>query len=127
MRLIITFVSTDNVGGEFTAPPPTCPCDTITFECTVAGDTNGGTWWRLDDGSTSCTLLHEDTSIIDHCSVFTAMFENTSATSFPTTLSSTATPALNGTLVECLGPSSGSAIVGSSTIQIIGKCVSYSL
>ena len=88
MRLIITFVSTDNVGGEFTAPPPTCPCDTITFECTVAGDTNGGTWWRLDDGSTSCTLLHEDTSIIDHCSVFTAMFENTSATSFPTTLSS---------------------------------------
>ena len=123
MRLIMTFVSTGDVVGQFIPPPPTCPFDTITFECTVAGD-NGVTFWRLDGGSTSCILLHRDTSVTSVCNVFTAMFENTSTNFFPTTLSATASPALNATLVECLGPAFPGTIVGDSTIEIIGKCVS---
>lgn len=108
--------------GQFVAPPPTCPCDTITFECTVAGNTSGVTWWRLNGGSSSCTLLHRDrdTSVTSTCNNFTAMFENTSATSFPTSLSGTATLMLDGTLVECLGPTFPGNVVGSSIVQIIG-------
>ena len=48
----------------------------------------------------------------------------TSATSFTSTLSGTATPALNGTLVECFGPAlsrDAGNVVGNSTLQIVGQ------
>ena len=48
----------------------------------------------------------------------------TSATSYSSTLSATATPELDGTLVECFGPTSNVTDagnrVGNSTIKIIG-------
>ena len=47
----------------------------------------------------------------------------TNATSFSSTLSGTATPALNGTLVECSGmlPRDAEIMVGNSTLQILGQ------
>ena len=54
-------------------------------------------------------------------------FGPTNATSFSSTLSGTATPALNGTLVECFGPRlarDAENMVGNSTLQILGQyCV----
>ena len=48
----------------------------------------------------------------------------TNATSFTSTLSGTADPALNGTLVECFGPANnvdpGNRVNG-STLEILGK------
>ena len=121
------FPGTSNVAGQFIAAPPTCPGDTICFECTVAGDTNGVTFWRVDGGSSSCTLLHWDTSVTSTCNAFTAMIETVSASSFLSTLSGTATPELDGTLVECIGPNVPGTTVGSGTIQITGLCVSGKL
>lgn len=117
------FASIDDVAGQFTAPPSTCPCDTITFECIVAGNASGATFWCLDNASSVCTLVHDNISDTNICRGFSAMFaiENTSNTSFSTSLSGTATPALNGTWVECFGPSHRGPIVGNSTIQIVGQ------
>jgi len=119
ISLIINFASIDHVAGQFTAPPPRCPCDNITFGCTVDGGADGVTFWRLCGGSSSCTLLHEHTSDTSDCIGFKAMFESTSDTSFSSSLSGTATLVLDGKLVECIGPSH-MHIVGNGTIQIIG-------
>ena len=55
----------------------------------------------------------------------------TNATLFTSTLKATATPALNGTLVECFGPafSRGAGnLVGNSILQILGElCHSFNL
>ena len=48
----------------------------------------------------------------------------TNATSFSSTLSGTAIPALDGTLVECFGRDAGQDVenmVGNSTLQILGQ------
>ena len=101
--------------GQFTPAPPTCPGETFTFTCNITGDSNGITIWRVggnatwsEGGNRECPLIHRtsSTSICGPSNVFTANsgteFEP-SATSFTSTLSGTATPALNGTLVECFG------------------------
>lgn len=122
IRLTMNFASIDDVTGRFIAPPATCPCHNLTFECTVPAFNEsepGGTFWRLDGGNSSCTLLHEDTSVNSICDPFIAMFTNTTNSSFLTSLNGTAKPAMDGTLVECIGPEHGS-IVGNSTIQIVG-------
>ena len=49
----------------------------------------------------------------------------TTATSFTSTLSGTAAPALNGTLVECFGPANDvdpGNLVGNSNLKIVGEC-----
>ena len=114
-----------DAAGQFTAPPPTCPSDTFTFRCTVTGDNTGDTIWRVG-GSSGCRLEHSDTGVTDACGpgdVFIAMFENTSAISFSSTLSGTATTELNGTLVECFGPLfnfDAGNMVGNGILQIVG-------
>ena len=118
------------VAGQFFPAPPTCPGRTITFRCTVNG--SGTTIWRVGGSSDLCTLAHVSTSS-DSCGpsgrndAFTASpeagFGLTSATSFTSTLSGTATPVLNGTLVECFGPASSLYTgnrIADSTINVLG-------
>ena len=120
----------DDVAGQLTASPPTCPGDTFTFTCTVTGDRNGITIWRVG-GSSVCTLVHRSTSssICGPRGVFTARSGTgfgTNATSYSSTLSGTASPMLNSTLVECFGPANNvqpGNRVGSSALQILGWLV----
>ena len=125
----ISYVS-GHVTGQFTAAPPTCPGDTFTFICTVAG--SGTTLWRVNGSSNLCSLAHISAGTISICMPsgashpFTATPESGFGTSgpFTSTLSATADPVLNGTLVECFGPAvtldSGNR-VGSSIIKIVGQ------
>jgi len=105
------------------------------FTCNVTGDRNGVTTWRVD--GSECLLPHSTASASSNCGpgqVFTATavsgFEMPSATSFLSTLSGTATSALDDTLVECFGPDLARQhgnMVGNSTLQILGKfpsCIS---
>ena len=117
-----------DVTGQLTPVPPTCPGDTFTFSCTVTGDINGVTIWRVG-GRILCVLVHRATSIAVCGNTFTARPETgfgTSGPSFTSTLSGIADPALNGTLVECFGPGNsvdpGNTVNG-STLWIIGKYV----
>ena len=50
----------------------------------------------------------------------------TNATSFTSTLSGTAAPALNGTMVECFGPANNvnpGNLVGKGILKLKGQCV----
>ena len=117
-----------DAAGQFTAARPTCPGDTFTFRCSVSGNINGVTIWRVG-GSIECILVHSATSIAVCGNVFTARPEagfGTNGLSFSSTLSGTANPALNGTLVECFGPANNvdpGNRVGGSTLQIIGQYI----
>lgn len=118
-----------DVAGQFTAALPTCPGDTFTFRCTVNGDVNGFTIWRVDRSS-ECVLAHRSTSPSANCgqsNAFIARSETgfgTNGPSFSSTLSGTAIPALNGTQVECFGPANnvdlGNRISG-SILGILGQ------
>ena len=117
-----------DVAGQLTATLPTCPGYNVTFRCTVTGDMNGITIWRVNRSS-DCNLVHRITSssICGQNDIFTARSGSgfgTSTTSFTSTLSGTATPVMNGILVECFGPANtvdpGNRING-STIQIPGQ------
>ena len=117
--------SPGDVGGQFTAAPPTCPSDTITIRCTVGGDSTGTTFWRVGgSGGSICALSHSTPTVITTCgSVFTARFDTTNATSFSSILSGTATTELDGTLVECFGPAFSQDAgnrVGNGIVQTIG-------
>ena len=101
------------------------------FTCTVTGDMSGTTIWRVNDSSKWCTLPHVSTggtscSSSEGSHAFTAIPGTefgTSATSYSSTLSGTATSALNGTLVECFGPAVKTELwnrVGMGTILIVG-------
>ena len=87
------------------------------------------TTWRVDESS-QCPLLHSSSSVISTCgsgNAYTATSGTgfgTSATSFSSALSVTATPALNGTLIECFGPGTVGDLgntVGGSTFRILGQ------
>ena len=121
--------SPGDVAGQFTAASPTCPGDTFTFRCNVTGDMSGETTWRVD-GSSQCILVHTFTSspICGPSDVFRARsgtgFGMIGATLFSSTLSGTAFPTLNDTLVECFGPANNvdpGNRVGSNTLQILGQ------
>ena len=125
------FNSLGDVTAQFTAAPPTCPGDTFTFRCTVTGDMNGVTIWRVG-GSSECLLGHGTIDGPRPCgsgSPFTVITGSgfgpgTNATSFSSTLSGTASPTLDGTLVECFGPGlarDGGNRVGNSLLQISGQ------
>ena len=90
---------------------------------------NGYTIWRVG-GSSECPMLHRSTSfsICGPGDVFTARpgtgFGIPGATSFTSTLSSTATSTLNGTLIECFGPANNvdpGNRVGGSNLSILGQ------
>ena len=132
------YFSSGDVAGQFIPAPSACSGNTLTFRCTVAGI--GTTLWRVNGSSNLCTLVHLSTST-DTCGpsgridTFTAIPETgfgTSGPSYSSSLSGTASSALDGTLVECFGPvsslDSGNR-VGSSTIQVLGKiqaaCLTY--
>ena len=115
--------------GQLTGPPPTCPGGIFTFICTVTSDINGITIWRVNSSNSNlCVLSHILTGTISTCGtshLFTAISETGFGANgpFTSTLSATADPVLDGTLVECFGPAAtvdpGNK-VGSSTIQIVG-------
>jgi len=119
-----------DVAGQFTAAPPTCPGDIFTFRCTVTGDMSGITIWRVG-GSSECLLSHSTAGTTSTCgpadNTFTARSVTgfgTNATSFSSTLSSTATSTLDRTVVECFGPAlsrDAENRVGNSLLQISGQ------
>ena len=123
-----SFSSTVDVTGQLTVSP-TCPGHTFNFNCTVTGDMSGVTTWRLN-GSIECNLLLRSDSIStcngsDNFRAMPGAGFGTTATSFTSTLSGTAYPALNGTLIECFGPANNVDLgnrVGNRTIQIVGEC-----
>ena len=117
-----------DVAGQFTAAPPTCPGDTFTFRCSVSGTMNGVTIWRVA-GSIECILVHRATSIAVCGNAFTARPEagfGTNGPFFSSTLSGTAEPTMNGTLVECFGPANNvdpANSISGSALQIIGQYI----
>ena len=130
---VTMYLSSGHGAGQFNAAHPTCLGDTFNLSCTVVGNTTGFTIWRVGGNSTNeCPLIHSSTSPSSVCGpgrAFIARGETdfgpgTSATSFSSTLSGTATPALNGTLVECFGPANNvdpENRVGNTTLQILGQ------
>ena len=116
------------MSGQLAAPPPTCPGDTFSFTCNVEG-MNGITIWRVDGSRSLCTLSHLSTSTATcgPSNDFTATPGTgfgTSATSYSSTLSGTASPTLNGSLVECFGPANSVDTknrVGHSNIHVLGQ------
>ena len=123
-------ICSGGVAGQFTAAPPTCPGDTFTFRCTVTG--SGTTLWRVNGSSNMCALAHvsigdASCGATEESHAFIAApgigFE-TGGPSYSSTLSGTATPAIDGTLVECFGPDSNinepGNRVGMSAILIVG-------
>ena len=121
---MLVYSSPADVAGQFTAAPPTCPGVTFTFKCTVTGNMSGFTIWRVNGGS-ECPLPHRTNgfSICGSDNAFTARGFEASAFLFSSTLSGTATSALDGTLVECFGPNNSvdpGNMVGSSTLQMPG-------
>ena len=97
--------------------------------CNVIGDRNGITIWRVN-GSSECSLVHNTADDPGPCgsgspfTVTTGTGFGTSATSFRSTLSGTATTILNGTWVECFGPAlsrDAENVDGNSTLQIVGQ------
>ena len=117
-----------DAAGQFTTAPPTCPGDMFTFRCNVFGDMSGITIWRVG-GSIECILIHRSTSTAICGNTFIARAGagfGTNGPSFSSTLNGTATPALDGTLVECFGPANnvvpGNRVNG-STLQIVGQYV----
>ena len=124
--------SSGAVAGQFTPAPPTCPDNTFNFTCNVTGDMNGTTTWRVG-GSSECHLVHRTgplTSICGPDNNFTAnsgagFDSGTPATYFTSTLSGTAYPALNGTLVECFGPANNVTLedlIGEDILKLKGQC-----
>ena len=115
-----------DVAGQFTAAPPTCPGDTFTFRCTVTGDRNGVTIWRVG-GSSECIFSHSTPGATSMCGpggVFKARIGTGFGPSFSSTLSGTATSTLDDTLVECFGPAlsrDAGNRVGGSILQISGQ------
>ena len=122
-------INSGNVAGQFTAASPTCPGGTMVFTCTVIGDMSGVTLWRVN-GSSECLLSHSTAGATATCGPGGAFRARgmtgfgTSATSYSSTLSGTAASELNGTLVECFGPTlsrdPGNRI-GDSTLQMLGN------
>ena len=120
--------SPGDVIGQLKAAPPTCPGDIFIFICDIIGDQTGITIWRVG-GSSECSLIHRSTSssICGPSDTFVARSGTgfgTSATSYSSTLSGTATPALDGILVECFGPDNivdPRNRIGNSTLRILGQ------
>jgi len=131
--VLYIYVRPGDVAEQFIPTSPTCPGDTFMFRCTVVGNVSGITTWRVG-GTSECPLVHGSLSTAicgpDNAKLTaraeTGFGPGTSATSFSSTLSGTATPALNGTLVECFGPANNvdqGNRIGSSTLQIKGMTI----
>ena len=81
--------------------------------------------WRVN-GSGRCQLLHRGYTSLN-CGPFTATSGpgfGTNAASFSSTLNATATPELDGTLIECFGPGTNGDLgesVGAGIIHVLGQ------
>ena len=119
-----------DVAGQFTAASPTCSGSAFTFRCTVTGDINGVTIWRVG-GNSECPLPHRlnSSSICGPSNVFTARSSTgfgTSVSSFTSTLSGTAYPELNGTLVECFQQATSlgqQSKINGTTLILLGQYI----
>ena len=126
--LLGNYFYTGNVAEQFNAAPLICPGETFIFRCTVTGNMRGVTTW-LVNGSIECNLLHRYnfSSICGPSDSFTArpgIGFGTLAISYSSTLSGTATHALNGTLVECFGPANiiePANRINGSTLEMLGR------
>ena len=128
-QFIVIYLSLGDAAGQFHSVHTICLGDTFSFNCTVTGDMNGYTNWRVN-GSSECTLSHTSDSSSPICgpnNVFRARpiaGFGANASSFLSTLSGIATSTLNGTLIECFGPDNSvdpENRVDSSILQIIGQ------
>ena len=120
--------SPGGVVGQFIQASPTCPSHNFTFVCNVTGDINGLTEWKVNNDS-ECILPHrsDSISICGPNMAFTATPGTgfgANDTYFTSTLSGTAAPALNSTLVECFGLANVSdtgELVGEGILKLKGQ------
>ena len=93
---------------------------------------NGLTIWRVGSGVSDCPLFHSDAGASSSCGPGNAFMAaagtgfGANVTSFTATLSGTATPALDGTRVQCFPDANRDPgnRVGDSNLQIIGMHIS---
>ena len=130
---ILYFLSGD-VAAQFTAAPPTCPGGTFTFRCTVTGDRNGYTIWRVG-GSSGHIFSLSTVGAVSTCGPGNTLTARSgtgfggSGASYSSTLSGTATSALNGSytgrvLWTRLCQKCWEHMVGSTTLQLSGQWIS---
>ena len=132
IELTCIISSPGDVAGQLTPPSPTCPGDMFTFICNVTGNMSGKTTWRVGGSSECNALTHRAPSSSSPCGLSNAFIARpgagfgTNGPFFKSTLSGTAIPALDGTLVECFGPANSvdpDNRVGGSTLQIVGQYI----
>ena len=124
----MVILSPGDTTGQLTEAPPSCPGDNFTFTCTVGGNKNDITIWRVN-GSMECPLAHTTKFGPAPCgngddfTVMTSTGFATNGTSFTSTLTGNVTSGLCGTLVECFGPAyslNPENMVGNRTLQTVG-------
>ena len=122
----MVILSPGDTTGQLNETLPSCLGDNFTFTCTVGGNRNGVTIWRVG-GRIECFLPHttqfgpapcgtED----DGFTVVSSTGFTTNGTTFTSILTGTMTSGLRGMQVECSGPAFRGNIVGNSTLQIVG-------
>ena len=106
------------------------------FSCTVDDPSVGGlasTYWTVTVNGTEdddCILNHPQPSDMEACgpgNEFESSLGDPVGTLYPSTLTvDSISTQLNGTIVECAGPSP-SNVIGDTTICIVGECgIGYS-
>ncbi len=107
-----------------------CPGVPISLTCTHNNDNSGVTRWRVTNTSTAnceVTVAHGSTMPPDAVCVPSGLFTITtisgtlSPTMFTSTAQTTATEALNGAVVECFSSGLGSSLLGTVTINVLGR------
>ena len=99
-----------------------CPGKELTYTCTFA---NGGgevqiTSWNISQCSSIINTVHDATNYgkVETCGPFSVQVNNASdGDCYTSTLTVTASPELNGTLIQCFG----GEISGRFTILVFGK------
>ena len=113
--------------SQLTVPQDICPGDSPVFRCTV-NDTSGGlTFWTVTVNGTDdnrCTLRHVVPNDMATCGpddVFESSLGDPIGNLYPSTLTvDSMFTQLNGTIVECAGPTP-SNVIGDTTICIMGE------
>ena len=113
---------------EFTVPQEICPGDSPVLSCTVDDPTSGlaSTFWTVTVNGTEdeCRLTHSVTDEMKTCGPgdeFESSLGDPVGNLYPSTLTvDSMFTQLNGTSVECAGPSA-SNVIGETTICVVGE------
>ena len=113
--------------SQLTVPQEICPGDSPVFSCTVNDPSRTGiTFWTVTvDGTVDeCRLVHAIANDMQTCgpgNEFQSSLGDPVGNLYPSTLTvDSIFTQLNGTIVECAGPSP-SNVIGDTTICIVGE------